>query len=175
MEEDEQRLSEAQQAAEDEAALRAMREEGMLSDQPTSSQPQLGKPGHAITPPSPLKCCGWNSQGGSGPPQAFLSQNCLTWVVFSFLFFSFLFFSCLFLPFLFLPFLAFSCLFLPFLAFSCLVLSPTPQVKQIKQSAGMSNPINRQPDQIDRRKMSHTENSNYHMTCAFAMCMDQPE
>ncbi len=104
VEEDEQRLSEAQQAAEDEAALRAMREEGMLSDQPTSSQPQLGKPGHAITPPSPLKCCGWNSQGGSGPPQAFLSQNCLTWVVFSFLFFSFLFFS-----FLFLPFLAFPC------------------------------------------------------------------
>ena len=97
VEEDEQRLSEAQQAAEDEAALRAMREEGMLSDQPTSSQPQLGKPGHAITPPSPLKCCGWNSQGGSGPPQAFLSQNCLTWVVFSFLFFSFLAFSCLFL------------------------------------------------------------------------------
>ncbi len=53
VEEDEQRLSEAQQAAEDEAALRAMREEGMLSDQPTSSQPQLGKPGHAITPPPP--------------------------------------------------------------------------------------------------------------------------
>ena len=38
-EEDEQRLSEAQQAAEDEAALRAMREEGMLSDQPNSSPP----------------------------------------------------------------------------------------------------------------------------------------
>ena len=120
VEEDEQRLSEAQQAAEDEAALRAMREEGMLSDQPTSSQPQLGKPGHAITPPSPLKCCGWNSQGGSGPPQAFLSQNCLTWVVFSFLFF-----SCLFLPFLFLPFLAFSCLFL-----SCLVPNPPGQTDQ---------------------------------------------
>ena len=65
VEEDEQRLSEAQQAAEDEAALRAMREEGMLSDQPTSSHPQPGKPGHAIYPPGALKV-----QGGSGPPQA---------------------------------------------------------------------------------------------------------
>ncbi len=52
-EEDEQRLSEAQQAAEDEAALRAMREEGMLSDQPTSSQPQPGKLGH-VNPPPPF-------------------------------------------------------------------------------------------------------------------------
>ncbi|KAL0025336.1 hypothetical protein WJX79_008358 [Trebouxia sp. C0005] len=39
-EEDQQRLNEAQQAAEDEAALQAMREEGMLSDQPASSHPQ---------------------------------------------------------------------------------------------------------------------------------------
>ena len=35
-------LNEAQQAAEDEAALQAMREEGMLSDQPGPSQPQSG-------------------------------------------------------------------------------------------------------------------------------------
>ncbi|KAA6420012.1 MAG: transcription initiation factor subunit TAF1 [Trebouxia sp. A1-2] len=42
-EEDQQRLNEAQQAAEDEAALQAMREEGMLSDQPASSHPQPGR------------------------------------------------------------------------------------------------------------------------------------
>ena len=70
-EEDEQRLSEAQQAAEDEAALRAMREEGMLSDQPTSSQPQPGK-AWSCHHPRPLKV-----QGGSGPAQTFFQQNCL--------------------------------------------------------------------------------------------------
>ncbi len=74
-EEDEQGLSEAQQAAEDEAALRAMREEGMLSDQPTSSQPQSGKPGHAIRPPFPPPAqlsLSPQSSKGEAPPRDFV-------------------------------------------------------------------------------------------------------
>ena len=128
-EEDEQRLSEAQQAAEDEAALRAMREEGMLSDQPNSSQPQPGKPGHAIHPPPPpslpallpQSAMGGTYREAQAPPQVFCTHNCLTWAVLSFV-------------------------------LSCLILScPLPlQVKQIKQSAGISNP-HQQTDQTKRR------------------------
>ena len=42
--EEERGLNEAQQAAEDEEALRAMREEGMLTDQPDSGVPKPGVP-----------------------------------------------------------------------------------------------------------------------------------
>ena len=42
--EEERGLNEAQQAAEDEEALRAMREEGMLTDQPDPGLPKPGVP-----------------------------------------------------------------------------------------------------------------------------------
>lgn len=41
--EEERRLSEAQQAAEDEEALRAMRQEGMLAPQPVADASAPGK------------------------------------------------------------------------------------------------------------------------------------
>ena len=47
--EEEQGLNEAQQAAEDEEALRAMREEGMLTDQPDSGLPKPGVPSKTLS------------------------------------------------------------------------------------------------------------------------------
>ena len=106
-EEDEQRLSEAQQAAEDEAALRAMREEGMLSDQPTSSQPQPGKAWscHPPPPPPPPQSAG-RLRASSDLFSTELSVMCCLSFILRFL--------------------------------------SLPQVQQIKQSADLSSPINRQ-------------------------------
>ena len=124
-EEDEQRLSEAQQAAEDEAALRAMREEGLLSDQPTSSHPQPGKPGHAITPSpptSPLTVLWVAPRGRLSPTSGFISTELPNMGHLSFPFLSF--------PFLSFPFLSFPCLALPCPDFSRLDGSSRVQTRQ---------------------------------------------